>query len=359
MTRGPSHERDTHPASEPVGDQPALQARSGGGHEIKYWARLSGTARGVLIMVASTLAFSAMHAAIVVTARDLHPFQIAFFRNIFGLLIFLPVVVRSGFGFMATRRPGLHMLRALLNVIAMLTFFTALSITPIAMVTALSFTAPLFMAVLSVLFLGERMRLVRAGALVSGFLGALIILQPGAAPLEFGPLLVIASALVWAVTMMVIKVLSRTETSLAITGYMVVWLSVFSFGPAVMVWRWPDAGLFALLVFIGVAGTIAQLLLAEAFRRADATAVMPFDFLKLIWAALLGYVLFEQIPVPQIWIGAALIFGGGLVLLFVERAPLGARPAAQAGAEGDPSPSPTQPGPQPRSSTPPGSDRGP
>ena len=270
-------------------------------------------------MVISTLCFSCMHALISFLSTELHPFQIAFCRNVFGLLIFMPVVMRSGVGFLRTERLSLHFLRSVMNVAAMLTFFTALSMTPIARVTALGFTAPLFMALLSVLILKERMDATRLLATVVGFLGTAIVLRIDQVSLDLGAVLVITSAAIWAMTMIVIKTLGKTESSLTITGYMVILLSLLSLGPAVAVWRWPEPLTWALLIAIGVLGTYAQLLLAESLKQADATAVMPFDFLKLVWASLLGYVLFAQAPGLSTWIGGAIIFAAGIFVAYRER----------------------------------------
>ena len=285
------------------------------------WTSLSPAARGIAAMVAATLAFSAMHAAIVHISSQMHPFQIAFFRNLFGFLIFVPVIYRSGLGMFHTNQLGLHGLRAALNVIAMFAFFTGLAMTPLARVTALAFTAPLFMALLSVIVFRERMIPVRWLALFAGFCGTLLILRPGFAEVDLGSVLVLVSALIWAVTMMVIKVLARTDSSLTITGYMSLLLSVLSFGPACYFWVWPDGATLAFLVFIGVSGTFAQLFLAEALKQTDATITMPFDFLKMVWAVLFGFVLFNQVPDAFVLAGAVLVFAGGFAILYAENKP--------------------------------------
>lgn len=282
------------------------------------WHEMPATLRGITVMVISTVFFAAMHAAIRYISQDLHPFQIAFFRNFFGLLIFLPVALRTGLEVFRTKRLGLHFVRASLNICAMLSFFTALSITPIAKATALSFTSPLFMAVLSVLILGERMRVRRWTATILGFVGTLVILRPGLEAIDLGSVLVVGSASVWAITMIVIKFLARTDSSLTITAYMNLLLSVLSLGPAIYVWQNPDPFAWGVLLFIGIAGTLAQLLLTEALKQTEATAVMPFDFLKLVWAALFGYLLFTEVPTVFTWIGAAIIFASGFYIAYRE-----------------------------------------
>ncbi len=283
-----------------------------------FWSALPGPSRGIALMIVSTVFFSVMHATIRHVSQDLHPFQIAFFRNFFGLIVFLPIIVQRGVGVFHTARLGLHVVRAMLNMLAMFSFFYALSITPIAKVTALSFTSPLFMAVLSVIVLGERMRARRWTATILGFVGTLVILRPGIEAVDFGAMLVLGSASIWAVTMIVIKVLLRTDSSVSVTAYVNLLLSLLSLGPAIYVWQWPDPAAWGWLLFIGVGGTIGQLLLAESLKQAEATAVMPFDFLKLVWTALLGLWLFAEVPTLHTWIGAAIIFSSGFYIAYRE-----------------------------------------
>jgi drug/metabolite transporter (DMT)-like permease len=220
---------------------------------------------------------------------------------------------------MRTKRLGLHALRGLVNIGAMLMFFTAVATTPLAKVTALSFTAPIFAAALSVLVLGETFRMHRWAAILFGFLGMLIILRPGLAIIEPGAFLVLGSAALWAVAMIIIKILSRTESSVAIVAWMGVFLCLFSFGPALMVWQTPSATAWLWLAFIGFTGSIAQVSLSQALKETDPTAVLPFDFLKLIWTALLAAWLFGEIPDIYTWIGAGVIFGSGLYIARRER----------------------------------------
>ena len=270
-------------------------------------------------MCLSTLAFSIMHGLVRFVSEVLPPFQIAFFRNLFGLMFLMPILARSRFAMLRTNRIGLHAMRGIVNVVAMLVFFTALSISPLAKVTALSFTAPIFMAVLAFFFLGERFRIYRWLAILSGFLGMLIILRPGFIAIDKGAVMVISSAALWAVAMVMIKILSRSESSVTIVAYMSIFLGVFSFIPAV--WVWQPFGLPTLgwMVLIGLFGTIAQMSLSQALKETDPTALMPFDFLKLVWATLIGLWFFAEVPDAFTWIGAAIIFASGLFIAFRER----------------------------------------
>lgn len=298
-----------------------IGAGGGGGGILKirtFWQGLPAVSRGIILMLVTTIMFTAMHAAIRHVTKELPPLQAAFFRAAFGALIFLPHILGHGFGFLRTEKVGLHLLRALLNAVSMFMFFTGLAVTALAKVTALSFTSPLFMAVLSVIILGERMRVRRWTATLLGFVGMLVIVRPGLIELDTGSILIIASAAVWAVTMIVIKVLLRTETSLTVTGYASIFVSLFALIPAVWVWQAPSLDAWGWMLFVGIVGGGAQFLLAEALREADAGAIMPFDFLKLVWASLFGFYLFGEIPDAYTWLGAAIIFASGCYIAYRE-----------------------------------------
>ena len=270
-------------------------------------------------MCLSTIAFSIMHGLVRFVSEVLPPFQIAFFRNIFGLAFLLPLLMRSRFAILRTKQIGLHALRGVINMAAMLMFFTALAISPIAKVTALGFTAPIFMAILAVLVLGERFRIYRWSAIFLGFVGMLIILRPGLVAIDTGALLVIGSAALWAVAMIIIKIQSRTESSLTIVAYMGIFLGVFSIAPAVWVWQPFGLQTLGFMVLIGLFGSIAQMAISESLKETDSTALMPFDFLKLIWTAMIGVWFFSEIPDIYTWIGATVIFLSGLFIAIRER----------------------------------------
>ncbi|MDC0042739.1 DMT family transporter [Paracoccaceae bacterium] len=275
--------------------------------------------RGIVLMCLSTVAFSIMHGLVRFVSEVLPPFQIAFFRNVFGLAFLLPLLMRSRFAILRTKQIGLHALRGVINMAAMLMFFTALSISPIAKVTALGFTAPIFMAILAVLVLGERFRIYRWSAIFLGFVGMLIILRPGLVAIDTGALLVTGSAALWAVAMIIIKIQSRTESSLTIVAYMGIFLGVFSIAPALWVWQPFGLKTLGLMVLIGLFGSIAQMAISQSLKETDPTALMPFDFLKLIWTAMIGAWFFAEIPDIYTWIGATVIFLSGLFIAFRER----------------------------------------
>jgi drug/metabolite transporter (DMT)-like permease len=274
---------------------------------------------GSAAMLLSTVCFAGMHACIRYLSSDLHPFEIAFFRNLFGMFVLIPFVIQAGPVILKTKHINLHLLRAAFNMIAMLLFFYALSITPLALVQALSFTAPLFTTILAVFFLGEIVRFRRWAAIIVGFIGVLIILRPGIQTIPLGAFLVLGSASVWAMTMIIIKKLSDTDSALVITFYMSFFLTILSITPAVLVWEWPEGIQWFWLIGIGMAGTLGQFCIAKAFSFADATIVLPIDFAKIVWGALLGYLFFSEAVDVLTWVGATVVFSGACYLAWRER----------------------------------------
>ena len=270
-------------------------------------------------MVLASLLFGVMHVAVRHVTQSVHPFEATFFRNFFGLLVIIPSFIVHGWRPLRTRRLGLHCWRAVLNVIAMLAFFYALSITPVALVQGLAFTSPLFTAVLAVLLLRERVRMRRLTALVIGFAGALLIIRPGIEPIELGPVLVLVASAIWGYVMIVIKSLSRTDSALTITAYMVLLMSPITLVAAIFVWTWPSPGDLAMLAGIGITGTLAQMSMTQALRLADTMVVLPFDFTKLIWGALLAWLAFGELIDGWTFLGALVIFSGGFYVAYRER----------------------------------------
>jgi len=297
---------------------------------LRMIAAQSASLHGIGLMAIATVGFAAMHGGVrfLSLELDLHPFEIAFFRNFFGLIALAPWFLRQGIKPLRTQRFGLHSLRAGFNVVAMLLFFTGLSLTPIAQVQALGFTAPLFASLLAVLLLGERMGMWRWGALAVGFGGALIIIRPGFQSVDAGSLMVLASAAVWSLAIIVIKTLSRTDSSVTITAYMVVLMTPMSLVAALFFWQWPDPQQLVWLVFVGVTGTLAQLAMAQALHLADTTVVMPLDFLKLVWGAIIGYLLFDEFPELAIWVGGGVILAAATFTAYRESRRRDDRPAA-------------------------------
>ena len=279
----------------------------------------SKAVRGILWMLFGSFCFACMHAVIKEVARTgVHPFETAFFRLMFGMLPIIPFFVKDGLAPLKTKRLGLLTLRGVLNSAAMMCYFFALSIAPLAQVTALGFSAPIFASVLAVLFLGETIRLRRWTAILLGFAGTVVILRPGFIPFELGPMLVVFSSLIWGACIIIIKRLSETESSATITVYMSLVMMPIILVPASFVWTWPTLEQWALLVGLGILGGGAQMSMAQALKLADTHVVGPIDFTRLIWVTALGSIFFDELPDLFVWIGGAMILGSTAYIAYRE-----------------------------------------
>ena len=297
-------------------------------------AMINSPIRGITLMFVSTFFFAAMHAIILHLTELMHPFEVAFFRNLFGLVFVLPWFIRFGLQPLHTSHFKLHFYRSLVNVVAMFSFFYAISITPLAEVTALGFAAPIFATVLAAIFLREVVRLRRWTAVIVGFIGTLIILRPGFNEIGLGQLLVLTSTIFWAVALLLIKQVGRYDSSVTIITYMSLLQLPLSLIPALFVWTWPPIETWFWLLAIGLIGGGAQWLMTEALRSADTSVVMPVDFCKLPWTALLAYLLFAQVPDIFTLIGGVVIFGSAFYIAIRERKVTARRSAGSDQASG-------------------------
>jgi len=270
--------------------------------------------RGALWMIAAAASFSLMIALVRLASRTLPVVEITFFRNLFGLLVMVPWLLREGRRALATRRPWLHLLRGALALTAMLCWFYTLSVLPLAEATAFSFTAPVFATLLAVPVLGERLMPARLVAVALAFAGALVILRPDLRAPDPAALVALFTAVVWGTSTIVVKMLAQTESPAAIVTWMVLFTTPASLLLALPVWRTPTSGDLLVLALLGAAGSLGHYCMTRALRLADAGFVAPFDYLRLPFVALLGWLLFAQHPDARTWAGAVLIAAGGVLV---------------------------------------------
>jgi drug/metabolite transporter (DMT)-like permease len=270
---------------------------------------ISNNLKGILLMLVSGVAVSCMSGVILHLVKTQHPFEVAFFRNALGLIMLLPLLAgKGGMLHLRTGKAGPLVWRGLLSAVSMMCYFYGVALVPLAEVTALSFMGPLFATVIAVILLGERIRLRRTLALVIGFSGALIILRPGFNVIGLGTVLILGSAASWSVSMIIIKVLTKTESAITQSLYTLVMLTPITALAALPYWHTPSLEEFGWMIVMAGLGTAAQLAFTEAFKLADLTALLPVDFTKLIWSAMVGYLYFAQTPDIWVFIGGAVIF---------------------------------------------------
>ena len=270
-------------------------------------------------MLVGTFFLTAMVVIVRNLSSDLHPFEIAFFRCLLGLLMLLPILLRNGIKSMYTKNIGGMALRSAFHTGGMLFYFLALTLLPLAELSSLTFLAPLVIAVLAVFLLGEKLGVRRIFSLIIGFSGALIILRPGSEVFGLGAVYALISVFSWAGAVILIKRLSRTNSSVTITIYGLFFLTLFTLIPASFVWRWPTPDQYIWLLSLAAIGTVGQLLFTESMKVADVTLVMPFDFAKLIYASLFGFFIFSEVPSFWTFLGGGIIFGSSMYVAYRER----------------------------------------
>jgi len=264
--------------------------------------------RAALWMSGALVSFMAMAISGRELAAELTTFQILFFRSLFGLVAVAILLQRSGWTQVETRMFGTHLVRNLAHFGGQYGWFYGLAFIPLTEVFAIEFTVPIWTAILATIFLGERMNRLRALAVAVGFVGVLVILRPGVAIVSPGAFAVLGGALGYAASHVFTKRLSSTETPLAILFYMTVIQLPLGLVPALPGWVWPSAASWPWVVVVATTALSAHYCLARAFRLADASVVVPMDFLRLPLIAIVGFVFYDEALQVWVLVGAVIVF---------------------------------------------------
>lgn len=263
--------------------------------------------RAAALMLASTMCFGAMALTIKIAAHDLSSFEIAFFRNAFGLLVLVPILLASGAP-LRTRQLPRYLLRSAIGIGSMLCGFWAITHLPLAQAISLSYSTPLFVTIAAIIWLGERVRKRRWAAVIAGFIGVLVVVRPGTSGFSAGSLIALLAAVLAAIVAIQIKQLSRIDAPDTIVFYTYLFWAPMSLLAALPVWHWPPGTCWIWLVATGVFGTVAQLLWTRALRLGDVSALQPISFMQLPMVAVAGYYLFNEALDRWTVIGALIIF---------------------------------------------------
>lgn len=288
--------------------------------------------RAALLMLGSTLLFGLMTIAIRLASATLHTFEIAFFRNFFGLVAATPLVLRHGPDLLRTSQLPRYLFRCAIGVVSMLAGFWAIGHLPLAQAVALSYSTPIFVTIAAVLFLHEQVRARRWAAVALGFIGVLIIVRPGSAGFSAGTLVALAAAVLSGIVSIQIKQLSRVDPADRIVVFTTLLWVPMSLMPALTVWRWPEGIAWAWVIAAGFLGTGGHMLWTRALKLGDVSALTPISFMQLPLVALAGWWLFQE-PVDR-WTatGAAIIFAANAYIAHRE-AVLARRAATHAPVE--------------------------
>ncbi|MGV3548774.1 DMT family transporter [Rhizobium sp.] len=271
------------------------------------------TLRAAAWMVASIALILLMAVSGRVITKEVDVFQAMEMRSVIAFFMLLPLVYREGgLRAMRTQIPLRHVGRNAAHYAGQYAWLLGLTMIPLAQVVSIEFTAPIWAAFLAAIFLGERLTWRKGVVIVFGLAGVLLIVRPGGAPLNPGHLIVLAAALAFAITFIATKVLTRFDSATKILFWMLIVQSVIGFIPALRVWIWPSAATWPWVFLFAFGGSFAHFCMAKALHHADATVVMPMDYLRVPLSALLGYVLYAESVDGWMAAGAALIVVGNL-----------------------------------------------
>lgn len=288
--------------------------------------------RAALLMLGSTLFFGLMAIAIRLASESLHTFEIAFFRNFFGLLAALPLLLRHGPGLLRTTQLPRYVVRCAIGIVSMMCGFWAIGHLPLAQAVALSYSTPIFVIIAAVIFLQEQVRARRWAAVALGFVGVLIIVRPGTEGFSAGTLVALAAAVLSGIVSIQIKQLSRTEPADRIVLFTTLLWVPMSLLPALTVWEWPSGIVWLWVIAAGVLGTGGHMLWTRALKLGDVSALTPISFMQLPVVALAGWLLFQETLDRWTVIGAAVIFAANVYIAHRE-AQLSRRAATSAPVE--------------------------
>jgi len=295
------------------------------GHRVRWNAR-GNVARAAILVSAGSMTLVVMAMVVKHLGSDLPAMEILFFRSFIGFLFVLPLFVRDPMEPLRTKRPGLHFVRGATGALGNACFFWTLTHMLLADAMALQFSRPLFMIPLALVLLGDNAGLRRSLVALVGFTGILFYARPFTAGFEPGAFVGSLGALAGGVVVVCIKRLATTEPTRVIMFYYASWNAAFALIPALLFWVTPSVPQLALLAVVGFLGIAGQGLITHGLTLGDATALVPLDYSRIVYAAILGYLVFGEVPGPWSYVGMALIVASSLYLVLTEKKKLAEPP---------------------------------
>ncbi len=281
--------------------------------------------RAVILTNLAVLVFTMMDGVIKDVSQIFPTGQLLFFRNFFAFPVILCFMLATGGFRLRTRRWAGHLLRGLFGVSAMYCFFLSYKLLPLSDAIALGLSGPIFLTVLSIPILGEKVGMRRTGAVIVGFLGVLLMTRPGAGVLQWVALVPLGGAVFYALAMITIRRLSASESSISIVFYFTLFGTLIALaterlgiiGPEFS-WVWPSRWQWGSVLLIGLLGGVAQFLMTYAFRLAPVSLIAPFDYTALVYAFIIGHLWFGEVPDAYLVIGGLLVVLSGVYIIHRE-----------------------------------------
>jgi drug/metabolite transporter (DMT)-like permease len=285
---------------------------------LNWFHRLPDNLKGIVFLMLASFVFSVMALLIKLLGQRLHITQILLVRQIGMTIMVAPAILRNFPGSLRSERPGLQLIRVFFALVAMLCGFTAVIYLPLADATAIFFAKSFFVTIFAVLFLAETVGVYRWSAVLLGFVGVLIMLQPGTENFSIYGLASLAGAAVAAAVMILLRLLSRSDSAATIMTYGALGVGVVMILPGIYFWQAVTESEWLLLVAVAVVSYYGQKCNIFAYKHGEASLLASLDYLRLLWATLFGFLIFDQFPGGSIWFGATIVIVAAIFMIYRE-----------------------------------------
>jgi len=278
----------------------------------------SNNFRSIFLIILSTALAAFFGVMIKDLFFELNVTTIGFYRFFFGLILISPLIFKNNFEVLKTSNFKLYFFRSSLNILGFLFNFTALGLLTLEKNAALGFMSPLFATVLAIIILKEKIRLYRTTALIIGLIGVFIVIQPGLSRIEIGIVFAIIGQFCFGLTIVIIKLTSKKDSSLTILSYQYLLTSLFALLIYIPLFEVPNIEQFIKLLIASVIGTLMHYTFNQAIKISDVTFITPFKYMGLVFSSLLGFIFFDDVPEIYTWIGGSIIFLSVLLITIRE-----------------------------------------
>jgi drug/metabolite transporter (DMT)-like permease len=285
---------------------------------LNWFHRLPDNLKGIVLLMLASIVFSLMALLIKLLGQRLHITQILLVRQIGMVIMVAPAILRNFPGSLRTTRPGLQLIRVFCALVAMLFGFTAVIHMPLADATAIFFAKSFFVTVFAVFFLAEIVGVYRWSAVLIGFVGVLIMLQPGTDNFSIYGLASLVGAAGAAAVMILLRLLSRSDSTDTIMTYGALGVGLVMIVPGIYFWQQPTASEWLLLTAVAVVSFFGQRCNIFAYKHGEASLLASLDYVRLLWATLFGFLVFDQLPGMSTWFGAVIVVAAAIFTIYRE-----------------------------------------
>ena len=279
---------------------------------------MTNNTKAIILALVASVSGVTMNVLLKISLDNVNVYTAGFLRFFFGFILISPFILYYQFQNFKTPNLKIHLTRGILNIPMMLLGFSALKFIPLEQIKAITFVSPIIVVILSVIFLKEKIYLIRIVALIIGLIGVLVILRPGIVSINVGAYMVLCSCSIWSVVVIITKFAARVDSPFTILSFQYTIVTLLSFPIALYFWQSPSSETITYLIFAGIAGTIVHLCINTAYKLTDLSVLQPVNFSRLLIASLFGFLIFDEIP--DIWtiIGGLIVFFSILIITYRE-----------------------------------------